>query len=456
MPTTPCLPQLRLQFQHQRPLAVTFDAPATSSDGGWLLVRAVDDATGTTAALAAALTDHRRAPAAATHDLATLVRQRVYQIAAGYADANDATTLRHDPLLRLVCGRAPDGRPLASQPTLARLEGAATLRDVVAAQRALEARWVAGLDPAARAVVLDVDGTDDATHGQQQLAFYNAFYATTMLAPLLVFDQHGALASARLRGGKHHAHQFAGPLLERLLRAARARCPHAALVVRADAGFGQATLVNRLLRLRAELGRVELRLGLAPNAALQRGAAPALAEARARVALYGGCARYYDWVLYQAGPWAAPLPVVVRAEAHADGRTDVRAVVVTEPEPDARVAYEAGYAPRGDAAENRIKDFKRALAGDRLSCHRFAANALRLQLHAAAYALLHALRAHVVAAAPAGAPRPQLDTLRARLLKVAVTVRRTARRVWLALPRAFPAAALFRRLAAALAPAAPT
>jgi len=451
MPTTSCVPQLDLEIAPGRAVRLTFDAPATSSDAGWLLLRQVDDARATTAGLAAVLHDDRAADRVA-HTTAALVRQRVFQIAAGYVDANDATTLRHDPLLRLVCGRAADGPPLASQPTLSRLETAASWRDVVRAQRAHEARWAAGLDPAATRVVLDVDGTDDPTHGQQELAGFNGFYGTTMLAPLLVFDDAGALASARLRGGAQHGHQFAGPLLERLIHAAHARCPRATIVVRGDAVFSHTAIVNRLLALHAALGCVELRLGVTPNAAIQRGAGAACAEARARVPLYGGTARYYDWITYQAEPWAAALPVVVRAEVHADGRTDLRAVVYTGAALEARVAYDAEYAPRGDA-ENRIKDFKRALGADRLSCHGFVANALRLQLHAAAYELLHALRARVVAATPA-APRPQFDTLRRRLLQVAATVRTTARRTWLALPAAFPAAALFRTLAAAgVAPA---
>lgn len=449
MPTTDCLPHLVLPRQGRRATTVTFDAPATSSDGGWLLLAAVDARTQTTASLAAALTDRRDADRV-THTGLTLVRQRVLQIAAGYADANDATTLRRDPLLRRVCAPAAAVVPwLASQPTLSRLEAAASWRAVVAAQRAHEARWCATLAPDRTApVVLDVDGTCDPTHGAQQLALFNGFYGTTMYAPLRIFDQDGALASARLRSGGHAGHHFAGPLLERLVRAVRARCPHAPIVVRGDAMFSHTATLNRLLALRRALGRVELRLGLTCNAALQRGAAPALAEAQARVALYGHPARFYDWVTYQAEPWSEPVDVVVRAEV-LPTRTDLRAVVYTGAAVEARVAYDEDYAPRGDA-ENRIKEFKRDLAGDRLSCHRAVANALRLLLHAAAYELSHALRGHVVAAArqPPTTPRPSLGTLRCVLLKVAAVVRASARRVVIALPHAFPAARLFRAVLA--------
>lgn len=454
MPTTDCVPQLDLRIQALRPVRVTFDGPATSSDGGWLLLRGVDDAAGVTGALAGALHD-RRDPDAVTHELPTLVRQRVLQIAAGYADANDATTLRHDPLLRLVCGRDPDGVPLASQPTLSRLETGATARDVVRAQRAHEARWVAGLPADLRTLVLDIDGTDDPTHGQQQFAFYNGHYGSTIYAPLLVFDQFGALATARLRGGRDHGARYAASTLTRLIRAARARFPDVRVIVRGDAGFGVASVVNALDVLGATLRGVDYVLGVAPNAALRRGAAPAVARA-ARVAATrcDGHARCYDAVIYQSETWARAHRVVVKAE-RIGAATDVRCVATTFLHAMPREIYAGAYAPRGDA-ENRIKDFKRAVAADRLSCHGFVANALRLQLHAAAYALLHALRARLdPPAADARTPRPrvQLDTLRVQLLKVAATVRRTARRVWVTLSRAFPAAAQFRALAAAfLAP----
>lgn len=106
-----------------QPLEASFDLDALTSDGGLVWLREADDALGLSAALAGGIREWRRRRG--RHALDTLVQQRLYQIACGYEDQNDATTLRHDPLLKQVCGRLPvSGAPLASQPTLSRLENA--------------------------------------------------------------------------------------------------------------------------------------------------------------------------------------------------------------------------------------------------------------------------------------------------------------------------------------------
>jgi hypothetical protein len=118
VPATPCLPQLRLDFHPQRPVDLSFDAPQTSSDGGLLLLRQLDDRLGLCARVAACLPDPRAA-AHVVHSRLEQVRQRILAIALGYEDQNDATTLRHNPLWRAACDRMPDdARGLSSQPTL--------------------------------------------------------------------------------------------------------------------------------------------------------------------------------------------------------------------------------------------------------------------------------------------------------------------------------------------------
>ena len=328
MPTTDCMPSLRLDFHPSRAVDVTFDAPATSSDGGWLLARAMDEVRGTTADTAAQLHDPRD-PLRVEHDMRTLVRQRVFQILAGYEDANDANSLRHDPLLRLVCDRDPDGAPLASQPTLSRLETRVRARDVVQMQRAHERRWVASLPQDLPVVVLDIDGTDDPTHGQQQFAFYNSHYGSTIYAPLLIFDQDGRLVTARMRPGTHHLTSFAAATLERLIRLIRSRFPTLPILVRADAAFGVASVVNRLDSLRDELGAVDFLLGVSPNSAVRRGAAAALARATALAAKRAdGRARSYDVGVYQAETWSRAHRLVIKAEKTSTS-TDIRSVVST-------------------------------------------------------------------------------------------------------------------------------
>lgn len=446
MPATPCLPHLRFDFHRQRPVDLTFDAPQTSSDGGLLLLRQLDERRGLCARLAACLPDARD-PRRIAHPRLEQVRQRLFQLALGYEDQNDATTLRTDLLFRTACGRRPDdARGLSSQPTLSRLEHAARARDVVRLQRQLEADYVASLPDDTEVVVLDLDSTSDPTHGQQPLAFFHGHYGCRMYFPLLVFDGEGRLASVRLRPGNAGNNRYATPLVVRLVRAIKARFARAQVVVRADSGFCSPRLLQALEALDRTVGDVEYVVGLERNVRLEAELGPALAHVKAH-ARPGAAARLFTAFAYRAKSWPRARLVAAKAEWLGD-KPNPRFVVTTLDHVPARILYENGYCGRGDA-ENRIKDFKTALAGDRLSCSTYVANAFRLLLHAFAYQLLDALRAEVAACAPS-LGRAQFDTLRRRLLKVAALVRPSVRRVAVALPAAFPLGEVFARVAVRL------
>src|SRR5918911_5335028 len=268
--------QLRFTTSTRRPLRAAFDAGRLTSDGGLLWVEQADRALGLCTALAACIPEWRRRP---RHDLPTLVRQRIFQIACGYADQNDADTLRSDPLLKLVCGRLPDsGADLASQPAFSRLENAVDRQAVEALAAALvdlylRERGRAG--PPAH-VVLDLDGTDDPAHGDREGAAYHGYYRRHMYFPLLVFDgQTDQLICAVLRPGKIHGSRFVVLVLRRLVRRLRAAWPHVTVELRADSGLA----VPRLYAW-CEAHRVAYTIGLIPNPVLERTAAPLLAEAR--------------------------------------------------------------------------------------------------------------------------------------------------------------------------------
>ena len=201
-PTTPCIPLIELQFQ-RRPLVVACDAPQISSDGGALLLRQLDERLSLTRSLAE-LVDDVRDPERRRHERLEQFRQRVYQICLGYEDCNDADQLRHDAILQLASGSGEQA--LSSQPTLSRFENGITGRELNQLWRRFEQQYVDGLDPATPYVVLDIDGTDDPTHGDQQLSFFHGFYDQHMFHPVLVFDgDSGELITALLRPGKAHA-----------------------------------------------------------------------------------------------------------------------------------------------------------------------------------------------------------------------------------------------------------
>jgi hypothetical protein len=429
---------LRFDTPIDLPLEAAFDAGRLTSDGGLPWLAEADRALGLCDALAACVPEWRRGPV--RHGLATLVRQRVFQIACGYEDQDDADALRADPLLKLVCGRRPErGAHLASQPTLSRLENAVDRRAIEALAAALAALYIRerGKAGAPAHLVLDLDGTDDPAHGDQEGVAYHGFYRQHMYFPLLVFDGGtGQLVTAVLRPGNCHGSRFVVLVLRRLLRRLRAAWPAVTVEIRADSGCA----VPRLYAW-CEANAVGYTIGLIPNPVLGRAAAPLLAAARARSEAQGGAkVRLAGAAAYRAGSWPRPRRVVFKAEALAKG-PNTRFVVTTRT--DEPLAVYDWYVDRGEP-ENWIKDLKNALRADRLSDHRFWANAFRLVLHAAAYWLLDTLRRWL---ATTEAASFQFDTLRLRLLKIGGRVWELADRIRLSLASSHPGEPLWRHLA---------
>ncbi len=432
-------PAVRFQAALPLPLTATFDAPALTSDGGLPWLAAADRALDLCATLARHLPDGRAANT--RHSLADLVRQRVFQIACGYEDQNDADLLRHDPLLKLVCGRLPvTGAPLASQPTLSRLDNLPGLRDCYRMAAALGQVYLRERERGGvpTSLLSDFDATDDPVHGQQEGAAYHGYFRQHQYHPLLVFDgDTDHLITAVLRPGNAHAGRGTLAALKRIVRAVRGRWGRIPLALRADAGFALPALYDY-----CEREGITYTIGLVTNGRLRDHAAPLLAEARtASVAQGGAKVRLLGTTQHQAGSWPAPRRVVTKAEVLTRG-TNTRFVVTNRgEEPD---AVYGGYTDRG-ACENWIEDFKRGLRADRLSCHRFAANQFRLLLHAAAYWLLDTLRRPLVAA---GEEPMQLDTVRLRLVKIGGWVRQQAAKVSLHLAASHPGQSLWVILAA--------
>lgn len=452
MPTTECMPAVAFEFHRRRLIDVTFDAPQTSSDGGLVLLRQLDDTLGLSAAFAPLLPDERDA-SRVQHDRGEQLRQRVLQIALGYEDQNDADALRHDPLWKTALDRLPqDDAGLSSQPSLSRFEHAPDARTVVALQRAFEDQYVASLPEDTTHVVLDVDATDDPAHGQQPLAFFHAHYDATIYFPLLVFDGEGRLVSFRLRAGNAGNNKYSTALMVRLVRKIKARFPRAMILVRADSGFCTTRMLDALDRLDGELDDIFYAIGLEKNSRLIAMVQSDLARVAAQSEASARAERTFTTLTYGARHWSRERYVVAKLE-HLVDKSNPRFVVTNLDHIPARMLYEQVYCARGDA-ENRIKDFKRALAGDRLSDTTYVANAFRLFLHALAYRLLDALRRALASVSPS-LGRAQFDTIRLRLLKVATLVQQSARRILLRLPRVFGLADVFARVAKSLGATAP-
>jgi hypothetical protein len=423
-------------------LSVTFDAGQLSSDGGLVWLARADDRLGVSAAFAEQIRDWRRGPV--RHPLALLLRQRLLQIASGYEDQDDADTLRRDPLLKLVCGRRPHepSTDLASQPTFSRLENAVDRRACYQLARALVALYLQErervADGAPARVLLDLDSTDDPTHGEQEGSAYHGYYRQHMYHPLLIYDGHtNQLITAVLRPGAVHASRGVVSVLKRLVAALRARWPHVAIELRADSGFAFPALYTY-----CEREQIIYTLGLSPNARLRDLAEPLVAQARQLHQQTGEKVRLAGEGQYAAEAWTHERRVVYKAEELAKG-SNLRFVVTSRTDLPPLALYN-WYVRRGEP-ELWIKDLKDACFADRLSCHRFWANQFRLLLHAAAYWLLDALRRELM---QAGTARMQLDTLRLRLVKIGGWVRQHTETLHLHLASSHPGEPLWHLLAA--------
>jgi hypothetical protein len=437
-----------------RPLVATFDQPHASSDGGAILLKAADARYGLIDGFARCLVDSRQ-PGKVRHTLEDLLAQRIFGLACGHPDANDADRLADDPIHKLLLGRDPiDGDPLASQPTVSRFENQAGAHQLYALGRELAANVIARhrrrLHGRARTITIDLDPTDDPTHGAQQLTFFNGHYDRWCYLPLLAFvtfndEVEQYLCAAILRPGNAPATRGARGTLIRLLDLLRQAFPTARFLVRFDGGFATPAIFDRL---DAE-PRLTYVVAMGENAVLARCAEPAMREARARSEASGQTEQVYSEARYAAGTWPYERRVVIKAEVvRLPGREprDNPRFVVTNLRQSPQFVYERVYCARGDI-ENRIKELHDGLQIGRTSCCHFWANQLRVLLTAAAYVLMQELR---LRAARTACARTQVTGLRERLLTLGVHVVVSVRRIVLHLPTSTPDLHAWRHIALAL------
>ena len=426
----------KIRFETPTPLALeaAFDGGRLTSDGGLSWLAKMDSEMGLSEMISECVPEWRTRRG--RHTMLALVKQRLYQIACGYEDQNDSDSLREDPLLKVVCGSLPEsGADLASQPTICRLENAATRRSCYRIAEVLFEIYLQerGKDGAPKKVLLDFDSTDDPTHGDQEGSYYHGYYKQHMYHPLLVFDgESGHLITALLRAGNTHSSNSSVAILKRIVCALRERWPEVAIEIRADGGFAVPALYDY-----CEYEGISYTIALITNERLKEMAGDLLEAASKEHERTAHKAKLFGEDLYGAASW-----VIYKAEAMEQG-TNRRFVVSTRHEAPKEL-YEF-YAKRGES-ENWIKDFKLHMRADRLSCHRFIANQFRLLLHAAAYWLMDALRRKLI---EGGSRRMQLDTLRLSLIKIGGRVRELFTKIRLHLATGHPGQDLWHALSGA-------
>jgi hypothetical protein len=332
--TTSCVHQLNFWTIHRQLITVSFDGGQIVSDAGLLPVRYFEKQLGLLADLAARLPDPR-SPKCTQHSVEALLMQPVYQILAGYPDCHDAQRLRQDPLFRTLLDVAPDAtQPLASGSTLARFQYAYTrrqqelppedrpaFRDMYRAQSQriflindyLVDTFIRTRRRPPGQVVIDLDPTDDPTHGEQALSGYHGYYQQHQYYPLLAFDgDSGFSLAAWLRPGRSGAGLGAAAVLSRIVERLRQAWPDVLILVRGDCSLAQPELYEY-----CESQGLLYAFGYASNAVLHRRTAAAFADLQTYDAFYRQrephVQRFEAIEDYQAEGWSRPRRVVASA-----------------------------------------------------------------------------------------------------------------------------------------------
>ena len=435
--------QLSLDFLADRELVVQSDSASLTSDAGLLVVRQFDDRIGFTSCLADCIRDDRVDP---THSIRSMVRQRLFGILAGYEDCNDHDRLRDDPVFKLLARERYLDDALAAQPSLSRFENSIECDSL---QKLIDFNITTGVETLSStndgklpdSVTLDLDATDDPTHGHQQLSLFHGYYEQHQYFPLIISEpttKH--LFLAWLRPGAVHASLGADDDLTRVVSSLRVARSDIKVHVRADSGFG----LPRMYECCESRG-LSYTFGIAGNERLKAIAQPLMDRAVEQYKLTKQKQRLFMFINdYRAQSWDRDRMIVVKAECHEAG-TNLRFVVTSLPctsDEEAQRIYD-DYVMRGES-EHRMDELKNGLKMDRLSCTRFKANFFRLLLHVAAMNLLNRLRRHQDVPAELRVAQPQ--TWRDKLIKVAARVIVSARRVVVSLSASWPFRAYYESI----------
>jgi hypothetical protein len=385
-----------------------------------------------------------RDPDRTDHSIKQLLRQRVLQIVAGYEDANDSDELKDAPLFQAATGRVEEDQANASQPTMSRLENAVNARTVVKLNRRFLDRFLDHRDDEPDELILGIDSTGASAHGRQQRALFDGYRGQTQYHPLMIVEETtGAILSVRLRDGRAHDKHRAVPQLKRVLDELTNAYEDTVVRFRADDGFTD----PRIYRLLDEYD-VEWTINYKTNAVLKRRTEDLLDNVQDEYERTGTKATQYRLLEdYRANSWETARPVVAKVESGPNG-TNRRFVVCSDRPEFAQEAFDF-YEERG-VCEQYIKEFKGGYRGEKLSCHRFVANAFRLVMYAIAYTMVVRFRRDHLSGTEL--EDAWIETIRRKLFKLGARIEVSVRRFWIHATEDWPYQDLFKRVARSVRP----
>ncbi len=421
-------------YRRNKAISVDFSAEKISSDGALVLLEKIEREHKILRYFSRVIPDTRN-PLLITHTIEKLLKQRVYMLMQGYEDANDVSHLQHDPLYQDIL----EG-DLASQATLSRFENSLDKQSIFELCYAWVDRYVSGLK-GKKSITIDIDATDDATYGKQQLSMFNGYYGKFMYNELFFHDgDTGQIIVPVLRPGNSHSNKWYVGILKRVILKIRKVYPQMEITIRADSGFSCAAFY----RLADECD-LQYVIGLASNAILKTKTTRVEKAIRHLHLSKGEKHQHFISFVYQAKSWHKPQECYSKVESTGLGM-NIRHFVSNIKGKTPRELYFGFYVKRGDRSENRIKEVKNMCFSDRLSNHRFWANFFRLFLSSLAYEMFLLLKEKIKKTPHEKAKTWQISTIRTYLLKVGATIKVTKRKVYYRLSKAFVYKDLFREL----------
>lgn len=415
-----------------------FNGGEVSSDAGLLFLRETEAKHGIIRRMANVLRD-RRHQSYITHDLLELFSQRVFQIASGYEDGNDCDDLRKDPIIKIACEKLPDSEEeLGSQPTMCRFENAPSRTDLYRLGEALVDHFIDSYERAPEGIILDLDDTEDETHGHQQLRLFNAFHDAYCYMPMHIYEgKSGKLITAVLRPGKRPSGKEIVSILKRIVRKIRDAWPEVGIMIRGDSHYGAPEVYDF-----CEEEDLKYIFGLTPRNPMWEETEELRDEAEKLYTLHKEPVKLFGEFEYQAKSWSRALRVIYKAEHNHRG-PNTRFIVTNLECSRRRFIYQCAYCGRGNM-ELYIKEHKNHLFSDRTSCSGFEANQFRLFLHSVVYVLMHTYRELYLRGTEFA--KAQFDTIRLKLIKIGARVRQMSTRIKIHLPSSFPLKEEFEKI----------
>ncbi len=420
-----------LQPIENKRVEVSFTASEISSDGGLLLIKDIERQTGIIKALVSCIEDTRH-QSYVDHSLEEIAAQRVYQIVAGYEDANDCNTLRDDTILKMSVGRLPmTGNPLASQSTMTRFENTPRASELYNIAFGFADKFVESYPSEPHVIIIDCDDTNSDTHGAQQLSLFNNYYGEYCYMPLHIYEGlSGKLITTILKPGRRSKGANVFGILKRLIAHLRKSWRNTVIIVRGDSHFCS----KELMDWREDKPNVHFITGLTGNSVLNSRIKDLVESCEHGFKCDGKPVKRYHSFNYKAGSWKNYQRVIVKIEV-SDKGTNIRFIVTDLWEYRTKALYEHGYCGRG-RMELNIKDHKTYLQSGRMSCNSFYANQFRLFLHSAAYVLMHTLQEKMLKTK--GLSAVTMKTLRERFIKIAAQVRELKTKIKVEFPASCP------------------